>query len=577
MGKAYTLDRRFFRGLMQLAGGYWKSEEKKSAWGFLTAITVLTAAAVYVTLLLNDWFNLFYSALQDYNGQKIYEELLHFTELAFLYIALSVYTFYLQQRLALRWRRWMTHQYLDRWTGGRMYYRLEMFGRGGTDNPDQRISEDINLFVSQTLSFFSGILKSLTTLVCFIFILWDLSGLLSFSALGREWHVSGYLVWAALLYAVLGTWITYHVGNRLVGLNFFQQRYEADFRFGMMRMREAAESIAFYDGASRENHLLRSRFRIVLDNFLQIIKKQKQLLWLTNSYGQIAIIFPFAVAAPRYLMREFSLGGLMQVANCFGKVQESLSYFVDAYSDLAAWQACVERLMTFDEHMNLSESEAARCGAALSYRPAEDRLVLEDVSVFLPDHRKLLDHVSASVCAGDRVLLQGPSGSGKSTLLRVLAGLWPYAEGRVCLPRREAMMFIPQKPYLPIGTLREAASYPGRPAEDTQLVPLMKQCGLDHLLPSLDQQADWNHILSLGEQQRLAFVRVFLCRPRWIFLDEATSALDDDMEGRLYRLAAADPAVTLVSIGHRAGLAAFHSRVWKIDPAAQTVSERIRV
>lgn len=575
--KMYSLDRRFFRGLLQLAGGYWKSEEKKSAWAFLSAIAGLTAAAVYVTLLLNNWFNSFYSALQNYDGQKVYEELFHFTWLAFLYIALSVYAFYLQQCLSLRWRRWMTGRYLDRWTGNRMYYRLEMFGKSGADNPDQRISEDIRLFVSQTLSFFSGLLKALTTLVCFIFILWDLSGSLAFSALGREWHISSYLVWAALIYSVFGTWITYRVGNRLVGLNFSQQKYEADFRFGMMRMRESAESIAFYDGAPRENQILRSRFKVLLENFRRIIKKQKQLVWLTNSYGQTAVIFPFVVAAPRYLTKEISLGGLMQVVNCFGKVQESLSYFVDAYSDLAEWQSCVERLMTFDEHMNQAESDAVPYGNVLSRRTGEEQTVLEDVSIFLPDHQNLLESVSCRVNRGDRVLLRGPSGAGKSTLLRVLAGLWPYAAGTLHLPHREEMMFIPQKPYLPMGTLREAASYPGRPAEDKTLVPLMEKCGLAHLLPSLDKEADWNHILSLGEQQRLAFVRVFLCRPRWIFLDEATSALEEDMADRLYGQVLKDPEVTVVSTGHRSGLISFHNRVWEIDPGTRTVSERIYI
>ena len=351
----------FLRQLFSLTSRYWRSEEKKSAYAYLLGIVTLTIAAVYMTLLLNDWFNEFYSALQNYDADAVYHGLIRFTGLAFAHIAFVVYAYYLQQQLALRWRRWLTEAYLARWTEREMYYRMDMFSKEA-DNPDQRISEDINLFTARTLSFMAGLLKAITTIVCFIFVLWQLSEPLPFTVGGETYHIYGYLVWAALIYSLIGTWITHRVGHRLVGLNFVQQKLEADFRYAMVRLRETAESVAFYDGAARERGILSTRFGKLIENTIYIIKKQKQLSWLTNSYGQIAIIFPFVVAAPRYLSKHISLGGLMQVANCFGKVQESMSYFVDVYSSLAEWQSCVDRLLTFDAHMAAIRKETERAG-----------------------------------------------------------------------------------------------------------------------------------------------------------------------------------------------------------------------
>lgn len=557
-------------GLFHLITPYWNSEEKKSARLYLAAIITLTIAAVYMTLLLNEWFNSFYSALQNYDSDAVYRGLLRFTGLAFAHIAFAVYSYYLQQRLALRWRKWMTKNYLAKWTGQQMYYRLEMFSQGTADNPDQRISEDINLFTARTLSFMSGLLRSATTIVCFIFVLWNLSEVLSFFAGGQEIHIYGYLVWTALAYSVLGTWITHKVGHRLVSLNYLQQKLEADFRFSMVRLRETAESVAFYNGAAKEEAFLSNRFMTLLRNTLFIIKKQKQLSWLTNSYAQIAIIFPFVVAVPRYLSQNISLGGLMQIANCFGKVQDAMSYFVDVYASLAEWQSCAERLLSFDKHIAAIEKETEEKSGSLVREETPDRLRLTDVTISVPamdENKRTREIISSAACtirSGEHVILKGPSGSGKSTLLRTLAGFWPYVKGHISMPASSEMMFIPQKPYIPMGTSAEAASYPLETADKEILSPLLMEYGLSHLMEKPDTEADWSHILSLGEQQKLAFVRVFLRKPKWVFLDEATSAMDEETEEKMYRLLTALPGTTVISIGHRSTLDKWHDRVLRI-------------
>lgn len=563
--------REFIVGLFHLITPYWNSEEKKSARLYLAAIITLTIAAVYMTLLLNEWFNSFYSALQNYDSDAVYRGLLRFTGLAFAHIAFAVYSYYLQQRLALRWRKWMTKNYLAKWTGQQMYYRLEMFSQGTADNPDQRISEDINLFTARTLSFMSGLLRSATTIVCFIFVLWNLSEILSFSAAGQEIHIYGYLVWTALAYSVLGTWITHKVGHRLVSLNYLQQKLEADFRFSMVRLRETAESVAFYNGAAKEEAFLSNRFMTLLRNTLFIIKKQKQLSWLTNSYAQIAIIFPFVVAVPRYLSQNISLGGLMQIANCFGKVQDAMSYFVDVYASLAEWQSCAERLLSFDKHIAAIEKETEEKSGSLVREETPDRLRLTDVTISVPamdENKRTREIISSAACtirSGEHVILKGPSGSGKSTLLRTLAGFWPYVKGHISIPAPSEMMFIPQKPYIPMGTSAEAASYPLETADEEILSSLLVECGLSHLMEKPDTEADWSHILSLGEQQKLAFVRVFLRKPKWVFLDEATSAMDEETEEKMYRLLTALPGTTVISIGHRSTLDKWHDRVLRIE------------
>ncbi len=571
MQKKFGFSKQFFKDVWGLTKSYWQSEEKGRAFFLLACIVGLTLGIVYLLVLLNRWNNSFYSALQNYETGKIFDELIHFSYLAAIYIILAVYSYYLQQCLILRWRQWLTGRFLDIYLADRTYYQLQMFGLD-TDNPDQRISEDVRLFVEMSLSFAVGILRSLCTFVSFVFILYELSGSLEFDLFGRHWSVDGYLFWASLLYSIIGTYITHAVGKKLVGLNFVQQRYEADFRYSMIRLRESSENVAFYRGEEEERQVFDGRFSSLLKNFRRLIDKQKQLVWLNSGYSQIAIIFPFVAAMQRYLAKEITLGGLMQVASAFGNVQGALSYFADMYAAIAQWQAVVMRLTLFGRHMQQVGAATQRFHLERFGTAAEAEA--QNLQISLPDGTPLLEKVNFVLEPGQNVIVKGKSGAGKSTLLRVLAGIWPFVNGKILLPPQKELMFIPQRPYIPLGTLRQALLYPGAPGmTDDGLKKLMELCRIGHLAEKLNEEADWSHMLSIGEQQRLAFVRVHVQKPRWLFLDEATSALDEETEAEMYELLAEKlPGTTVVSVGHRSTLDRFHRRILRLDKEKKTVT-----
>lgn len=567
----FNLTRQFFRDVWYLTKSYWQSEEKKKAFFLLGCIIVLTLGVVYMLVLLNQWNNSFYSALQNYDAKKIFDELIHFSWLAVIYILLAVYSYYLQQTLILNWRRWLTTRFIDIWLQNKTYYNLQMFGKD-TDNPDQRISEDVRQFVEMTLSFGIGILKAFCTFASFVVILYNLSGSLSFTFMGKTWTINGYMLWASLLYSVIGTYITHIVGRKLVKINFIQQKYEADFRFSMIRLRESAESVAFYRGEAQEGSVFKQRFKMLLDNFWKLVNKQKQLVFLNSGYSQIAIIFPFVVAMNRYLTKEVTLGGLMQVASAFGRVQDSLSYFVDMYSSIAQWQAVVMRLTCFGHHMHDVYQQAERFH--VERFAAADVVEVNNMQINLPDGKPLLENISFTLHPGHNVLIKGVSGSGKSTLLRAISGIWPFVDGKIFLPERDKLMFIPQRSYLPLGTLRAALNYPGnKPIDDTELIYLMDLCQIGYLKDKLDLEADWSHVLSVGEQQRLAFVRAHIQQPQWLFLDEATSALDEDTEANMYSLLQERlQQTTVVSVGHRSTLNKYHELVLRLNKSTRQVT-----
>ncbi|WP_426149793.1 ABC transporter ATP-binding protein/permease [Pseudomonas sp. DC3000-4b1] len=547
----------FFRRVWAMTVPYWRSEEKGKAWLLLVAVIGLSLFSVAISVLLNNWYRDFYNALQQKDTEAFSHLILYFSGIAAIAILSAVYRLYLTQMLTIRWRRWLTEQHFARWLRHKNFYHLETGAY--TDNPDQRISEDIDRFTSTTLSLGFGLLRTVVSLVSFSIILWGVSG--SVELFG--YTIAGYMFWAALLYAVVGSWLTHLIGRRLIPLNNQQQRYEADLRFSMVRIRENAETIALYNGEPNEQERLQGRFGRVWSNFWSLMQVQKRLTFFTSGYGQIAIIFPFVVAAPRYFAGKIELGGLMQINSAFGNVQENLSWFVDAYASLAEWKATCDRLLSFRQAMTENELRSA----PIDVQTQGHKLHIAGLTLGLADGRALLDNVNLDVSRTERLMLSGRSGSGKSTLLRAIGGLWPRGGGQILRPE-DRTLFLPQRPYMPIGTLREALSYPlaGDSYPDERYREALEQCRLGHLVSRLDEGNHWQRVLSPGEQQRLSFARALLYRPQWLFLDEATSAMDEEDEASLYQgLIDQLPGVSLVSVGHRTSLRPFHPRLVKIE------------
>ncbi len=573
----------FLRDVWYLARPYFRSEEKWSAWLLLVSIIALNLAMVGMNVVLNFWNRQFYNALQAHDFTAFIQLLFTwrptkggwpmpgFTEVVAVYIMVFVYATYLNQWLQIRWRRWLTGRFLDEWLADRAYYRISLTTDEqavGTDNPDQRIADDLRDFVDMTLSLGVDFLSNLVSIASFVGILWVLSGELTL------WGVTipGYMVWVALVYAVVGTWLTHLVGRPLIGLRFRQQRVEADFRYALVRLRENTEGVALYGGEPEERGNLVDRFGNVITNWWAIMLRTKRLNALVSGYGQVAVIFPFVVAAPRYFSGQIELGGLTQTAGAFGQVQSSLSWFVNAYGTLAQWRAVVERLTTFHRAIVLARAASGHVepghGAPVTTGPvmatATDGAVrLDDLTLALPRGPALVEHANMVFPPGESVVVTGRSGSGKSTLFRALAGIWPFGAGRVVRPPAERCLFLPQRPYIPLGTLRHVAAYPLAPEAVPReaVAAALTDVGLGGLVDHLDQDRNWPQVLSGGEQQRLAIARALLVKPDWLFLDEATASLDPEAEASLYRLLKAQlPGTTIVSIAHRPAVAAFHDR-----------------
>jgi vitamin B12/bleomycin/antimicrobial peptide transport system ATP-binding/permease protein len=551
---------------------YWSSDDRWAARGLLLGVVLLTLGMVYLTVLLNQWNNAFYSALQDKNMAAFRGQLFRVTWLITIFIFLAVYQVYLNQMLEIRWRRWLTDRYLRAWLSDGAYYRMQLQA-SETDNPDQRIAEDVQLLASHTLGLFTGGLRSIVTLVTFVAILWGLSGSLVLPVGGFTIHLPGYMVWVAVLYAILGTWVTDWLGRPLVRLNFDRQRYEADFRFSLVRFRENTEGVALYRGEADEFRGFRARFEDVVSNWWGIMLRQKRMTYFTSGYGLGAWIVPSIVAAPRYFRGELGLGGLMQTSQAFQQVQDALSFFVQSYKEIAAWCAVVERLAGFERTLDSMHRQA---GTGL--RRVEGRasnLSVAGVDLYRPDGQPLMANINFSLRRGDSVLLSGASGSGKSTLIRAIAGIWPFGRGEIRAAPDARILFLPQRPYLPIGKLRDVVSYP-MPADgvaDGTLREALEAVGLPQLTGRLDEEAHWAQQLSPGEQQRIAFARALVQKPEWLFLDEATSAVDEASESRLYQLVRERlPETTLFSIGHRATLRPFHTRRLMVQPTGNSAA-----
>ena len=596
MGKVQAA-RQALQEAWSLVLPYLRSDERWRALGMLVLMAVLTITATALTRANAEWAGALSTALQQRDADSFWRLLGWFPLLGGAIIVAAVVLFYVVQMLQLRWRRWLTQHYLQRWLGQQAFYRLELArnapGVQVPDNPDQRIQEDVNVFTEMTLVLASGLLRSLLTLCLFTGMLWGVSEgadiTLPQALGGAALDIPGFMVWIAVLYCGLGTWITFIIGRPQRQLNFDKQRLEANFRHHLVRVRDNAEAIALDGGERIERAQLGARFDALLDTTRTLIHKQKNLIWFSTFYMVTAMVFTDLLLAPRYFRGEIEMGVLISTSMAFAAVQGALSWLVDNYQQLAVWRATVQRLHGFERALaHDAATRSGTCDSALvttlttppsggsAAGAAEggqaSALQAQLQQVVLPGGRAVLQHAQLQVLPHERVLLEGPSGSGKSTLLRVLAGIWPHAQGQVQRPANA--MFIAQRPYLPEGPLRDALAYPD--AADRYSDAQLRQALQDALLPGLvdahDTHAVWASTLSGGEQQRLAVARVLLKRPAWVFADEASSALDKAAEAHLYQqlvqLAQAEGGA-LVSVAHRDSVRAFHTTRWVLDPQTQ--------
>jgi len=552
--------------IWRLAIPYFRSEDRVMGGILLAAVVSIELAIVGINVLLNQWNARFYNALQERAWDAFVRELSIFCLLAATFIVFAVYQLYLNQWLQIRWRRFLTQRYLGEWLDQGTHYRMQLTG-DAADNPDQRIAEDIKQFIDGgangvgILPMGLGLLNAVVTLGSFVFILWGLSEAAPLTLGG--WTIPGYLVWAALIYAIIGTLLTHLIGRPLTALNFNQQHYEADFRFDLVRARENSEQIALLHGEGAERERLSGRFEAVAENWIRIMKRTKQLTFLTVSYRQISNVFPIVVVSPVYFAGKMQLGGLTQTSSAFSEVQGALSFFINVYRAFAEWRAVIARLAGFEDAILVARAIGVTTPAIKLAATHAAQVRLDDLNVALPDGQPLVSADGIAIAPRDQVLVTGASGAGKSTLFRAIAGIWPFGRGTVSLPAGAKVMTLPQRPYLPIGTLAAAVSYPAVAGtfDEARIRDLLVAVGLPALAKRTAEEGHWNRMLSLGEQQRIAIARAILHAPDYLLLDEASASLDEPAEAALYRLLHDRlPNAAIVSIGHRSTLAAFHKR-----------------
>jgi vitamin B12/bleomycin/antimicrobial peptide transport system ATP-binding/permease protein len=574
------------RRFLRLAMPFFFSEEKLAARLLVAGVLSLTLLQIGIHIRLNLWNRDFFNALEARDWHAFVGTIGLFAFLGAASMGTAVYQVYLKQLLQLRWRRWLTAKLVNAWLENGRHYQLNFIGTA-VDNPDQRIAENVRGATELAMEFALGILNAALTLVSFISILWILSGTLEVAFGTVAFGIPGYMVWAALIYAGVGSLVTYVVGKPIVAANVEQNAAEADYRYALVRLRESSEGVALIRGENDEQKGLAGFFGKVFGATTNLMRTQRRLMWLTSGYGMFGMVYPTLIASPRYFSGVISLGGLMQITAAFGQVQTSLTWFVDNFPRIAEWRSHVDRLLEFAQTLEVTAEATSPTGETTSITlleadsaDAETALTFIDLQIAHIDGSIVIGETNTKITKGERVLIIGESGSGKSTLFRAIAGLWPWGAGSILLPPRDEIMFMPQRSYLPLGTLRAALAYPAplRRFSKAAVATALKRCGLDPLIERLDEVERWDRVLSVGEQQRVAFARLLLHKPGWVFMDEATWALDEDTQTSMMSLFRDELAgSTLISIAHRPGLDVLHDRTLnliKTDTGARLVTKR---
>ncbi|MDR2092007.1 MAG: ABC transporter ATP-binding protein/permease [Azoarcus sp.] len=559
--------REWFVRAWRLILPYWVSEDRWRGRGLLAIIIGIDLAQTYFSVRLSYWHRNYWDALESHNVGAFWNLLWVYIFIMCFWSVFATMRIWFFQALEMRWRAWLTDVFLHRWLDEKVWYRIAR--SGSVDNPDQRIGEDLQMMAHDSLRLSLGFVANLSGLVSHAVIVWNLSGSLAFALGGVSVEIPGYMLWVAVIYALGGTWLLEKIGHPLVRADYHQQRCEAHFRFLMVRVRENAEQIAFYSGARAETVRLSAAFKAIRDNWRRVMDYTKRITLFHEAYIEIGSYLPLLIIGPRYFAGLISLGAVQQLTQAVNRVRIALSWFISTYKSLALLRAVFQRLIEFDTAMKMREAG----GIAVTHNIQSDCLAIRALDLCLPNGEHLARINALNIRAGERWLIRGHSGAGKSTLLRALAGLWPHGEGEIALPDG-AKMFLPQRSYLPIGSLRACLCYPGDEQwlSMGECIEALRAVKLEHLTGRLEEHDNWDKLLSPGEQQRLAFARVLLHKPDWLFLDESTASLDPANEAAMYRLVQKRlPNAAIVSVAHRESVAAFHDRA--LDLSAENAAE----
>jgi putative ATP-binding cassette transporter len=554
-----------FKLIWRLITPFWQSEQKLKAWSMLLIILTSNLLIVYGFIEINRWNNKLYSALQNGNQHEFFKQALIFIPIVFALVAVFNINDYFKSILSFTWRKWLTEYFSYKWLKNNNFYRV-MQPTQTPDNPDQRISEDLKNFAFSSLELFLVFFKETINLISFSVILWNLSSSINLkNIIGINIDISGYLVWIALIYAIVGTYITILIGKPLVHLDYTREKYEADFRYSLVRIREKREEIALHKEINPEIHNLKNCFDNIKANFYSIVVRTFYLDIWRNLFYHLDTIFPLLVAAPMFFIGIFTLGTLMQVVDAFKQVKISLSVIVKSFTIISAWLATSQRLIQLEQHLDHAKTRHKQSKILVTISNGK-KLICENLTITTPSDKVLIKNISFEISLKDKVLITGKSGIGKSTLVRILAGLWPYGYGQIILPS-EPIFFVPQKSYMPISTLKNALIYPSEiETTDKEIIKLLELLKLDHLTQSLPIKHDWGMILSPGEQQRIAIIRLLIHRPKWVIMDEPTSSLDDDLQEIVFKLLSdylKDSAI--VTLAHTKELKKYHNKQININ------------